>query len=169
MTFKEGLVAAGLIGLIVAAGITMMAEMNTKTILTVYSKNMYQFVDEANANKGVDFLNYKYRLNSRINCEGKTCSYMTEYKNEMVKNTDVVFKLKEDNSLDKIIYRFDAIKRSDSISEETRKDMKIYYQFLEYDLKKKDVDVYYSTKNDNSVTLEECFNTKDCLFIIKIK
>lgn len=169
MTFKEGLVAAGLLVVVVGSAITLMASMNTRTILKVYTDNIHQFIDIANENKGVDFNNYKYKLNSRINCEGLTCSYVTEYKNEMIKNTDVVIKLKSDNTPDKFIYKFEAIRRADSISEETREKMKEYYQYIERDLKKKNVDVYYSTKDDNSVTLEECFNTKGCLFIVKLK
>jgi len=169
MTFKEGLAAAVLLVVIVGSAITLMASMNTRTILKVYTNNIHQFIDVANENKGVDFNNYKYKLNSRINCEGLTCSYVTEYKNEMIKNTDVVIKLKSDNTPDKFIYKFEAIRRADSISEETREKMKEYYQYIERDLKKKNVDVYYSTKDDNSVTLEECFNTKGCLFIVKLK
>lgn len=169
MTFKEGLVVTGLLVVIVGCAITLMASMNTRTILKVYTSNIHQFIDIANENKGVDFNNYKYKLNSRINCEGLTCSYVTEYKNEMIKNTDVVIKLKPDNTPDKFIYKFEAIRRADSISEETRERMKEYYQYIEKDLKKKNVDVYYSTKDDNSVTLEECFNTKGCLFVVKLK
>jgi hypothetical protein len=169
MTFKEGIVLAGLMVSIVTMAITLMMQMNTTTILKVYTSNIHQFIDIANENKGVDFNNYKYKLNSRINCEGLKCSYVTEYKNEMIKNTDVVIQLKSDKTPEKIIYKFDAIRRADSISEETRNKMKEYYQFIERDLKNKNVDVYYSTKDDNSVTLEECFNTKDCLFIVKLK
>lgn len=169
MTFKEGVVLAGLMVSIVTMAITLMMQMNTTTILKVYTSNIHQFIDVANENKGVDFNNYKYKLNSRINCEGLKCSYVTEYKNEMIKNTDVVIQLKPDYTPEKFIYKFDAIRRADSISEETRNKMKEYYQFIERDLKNKNVDVYYSTKDDNSVTLEECFNTKDCLFIVKLK
>lgn len=169
MTFKEGVVLAGLMVSIVTMAITLMVQMNTTTILKVYTSNIHQFIDIANENKGIDFNNYKYKLNSRINCEELKCSYVTEYKNEMIKNTDVVIQLKSDKTPEKIIYKFDAIRRADSISEETRNKMKEYYQFIERDLKNKNVDVYYSTKDDNSVTLEECFNTKDCLFIVKLK
>lgn len=169
MTFKEGIVLAGLMVSIVTMAITLMVQMNTTTILKVYTSNIHQFIDVANENKGIDFNNYKYKLNSRINCEGLKCSYVTEYKNEMIKNTDVVIQLKPDYTPEKFIYKFDAIRRADSISEETRNKMKEYYQFIERDLKNKNVDVYYSTKDDNSVTLEECFNTKDCLFIVKLK
>lgn len=169
MTFKEGVVLAGLMVSIVTMAITLMMQMNTTTILKVYTSNIHQFIDVANENKGVDFNNYKYKLNSRINCEGLKCSYVTEYKNEMIKNTDVVIQLKPDHTPEKFIYKFDAIRRADSMSEETRNKMKEYYQFIERDLKNKNVDVYYSTKDDNSVTLEECFNTKDCLFIVKLK
>lgn len=169
MTFKEGVVLAGLMATIVTMAITLMVQMNTTTILKVYTSNIHQFIDIANENKGIDFNNYKYKLNSRINCEELKCSYVTEYKNEMIKNTDVVIQLKSDKTPEKIIYKFDAIRRADSISEETRNKMKEYYQHIERDLKNKNVDVYYSTKDDNSVTLEECFNTKDCLFIVKLK
>ena len=169
MKFKEGVVLTCVFISVVAIAILLMASMNVRTILTVYTNNLNQFIDLANENKGVNFNNYKYKLNSRINCEGNVCSYVTEYKNEMIKNTDVVIKLKSDNTPDKIIYKFDAIRRTDSSSEETRNRMKEYYQHIEKGLKKKNVDVYYSTKDDNSVTLEECFNTKDCLFIIKLK
>lgn len=169
MTFKEGVVLAGLMVSIVTMAITLMVQMNTTTILKVYTSNIHQFIDIANENKGIDFNNYKYKLNSRINCEELKCSYVTEYKNEMIKNTDVVIQLKSDKTPEKIIYKFDAIRRADSISEETRNKMKEYYQHIERDLKNKNVDVYYSTKDDNSVTLEECFNTKDCLFIVKLK
>lgn len=169
MTLKEGVVLAGLMVSVVTMAITLMVQMNTTTILKVYTSNIHQFIDVANENKGIDFNNYKYKLNSRINCEGLKCSYVTEYKNEMIKNTDVVIQLKPDYTPEKFIYKFDAIRRADSISEETRNKMKEYYQFIERDLKNKNVDVYYSTKDDNSVTLEECFNTKDCLFIVKLK
>ena len=169
MTFKEGIVLAGLMVSIVTMAITLMMQMNTTTILKVYTSNIHQFIDIANENKRIDFNNYKYKLNSRINCEELKCSYVTEYKNEMIKNTDVVIQLKSDKTPEKIIYKFDAIRRADSISEETRNKMKEYYQHIERDLKNKNVDVYYSTKDGNSVTLEECFNTKDCLFIVKLK
>lgn len=169
MTFKEGVVVAGLMVLIVTAAITLMAQMNTTTILKVYTSNINQFIDLANENKGIDFNNYKYKLNARINCEDLKCSYVTEYKNEMIKNNEVVIQLKSDKTPEKIIYKFDSIRRADSISEETRADMKKYYENMVKGLNNKNVDAYYSTKDDNSVTLEECFNTKDCLFIVKLK
>lgn len=169
MTFKEGIVATAIIIGTVISAIFLMSEMNTKTILKIYTNNVNQFVDTIEENKGVDFNNYKYKLNSRINCVDKTCSYKTEYKNEMINNTDVVIKLKEDNTPEKIIYKLDAIRRIDSMSEETRKDMQNYYKFLEYDLKKKNIDVYYTTNDDKVLTLDECFITKDCLFIVKFK
>ena len=169
MTFKEGVIGTVLILAITVSAIILMAEMNTKTILKIYTDNINQFVDTIEDNKGVDFMNYKYKLNSRINCVEKTCSYKTEYKNEMITNTDVVIKLKSDNTPEKIIYKLEAIRRIDSISEETRTDMQNYYKFLENDLKKKNVDVYYTTNDDKVLTLDECFVTKDCLFIVKFK
>lgn len=169
MTFKEVLIVAGLLVVVVSGGITLMSEMNTTTILKVYTSNIHKFIDVVNENKGIDFMNYKYKLNSRINCVEKTCSYKTEYKNEMITNTDVVIKLKSDNTPEKIIYKLEAIRRIDSVSEETRKDMQNYYRFLENDLKKKNVDVYYTTNDDKVLTLDECFGTKNCLFVVKFK
>ena len=146
-----------------------MMQMNTTTILKVYTSNIHQFIDIANENKGIDFNNYKYKLNSRINCEDLKCSYVTEYKNEMIKNNEVVIQLNADKTPEKIIYRFDSIRRADSMSEETRADMKQYYEFMVRGLNNKNVDAYYSTKDDKPITLEECFNTKDCLFVVKLK
>lgn len=169
MTFKEGIVATAIIIGITVCSIFLRSEMNTQTILKIYTYNVNQFVDTVEDNKGVDFMNYKYKLNSRINCVDKTCSYKTEYKNEMITNTDVVIKLKEDNTPEKIIYKLEAIRRIDSMSEETRKDMQNYYKFLEHDLKKKNVDVYYTTTDDKVVTPDECYSVKNCLFVVKFK
>jgi len=169
MTFKEGVVGAAIIIIIAVSGIFLMAEMNTQAILKIYTDNVNQFVDTVEDNKGVDFMNYKYKLNSRINCVDKTCSYKTEYKNEMVTNTDVVIQLKADNTPEKIIYKLEAIRRIDSISEETRKDMQNYYRFLENDLKKKNVDVYYTNTDNKIMNLDECVGVKDCLFVVKFK
>lgn len=169
MTFKEGIVGTVLILGVAVSAIFLISEMNTKTILKVYTDNVNQFVDTIEENKGVDFMNYKYKLNSRINCVDKTCSYKTEYKNEMVTNTDVVIQLKADNTPEKIVYKLEAIRRIDSMSEETRKDMQNYYRFLEHDLKKKNVDVYYTNTDNKIMNLDECVVVKDCLFVVKFK
>lgn len=144
-------------------------QMNVKTILSVYTDNINSFIETIEANKNKSFLTYKDTLNEKIKCEQLQCSYTTEYKNEMVKNSEVVFKLRENQTPEKIIYKFDAIKRIDSESAETRIRMKEYYHELEKELKEKNVNVYYSTKDSTKLTLDECFNTVGCLFVIEFK
>lgn len=154
---------------IVTIGMIGVTQMNVKTILSVYTNNITSFIDTIEENKNVPFSTYKDKLNERIKCEQLQCSYTTDYKNEMVKNSEVTFQLKANQTPEKIIYKFDAIKRVDSDSAETRNTMKSYYSSLETDLKKKNVDVYYISKDNNKLTLDECFNTVGCLFVIEFK
>lgn len=169
LSVKEsfGIVIIFIIAVVLA--IFTIKEMQAEKILSIYTDNINSFLATIEENKGKPLSSYKEKLNERIKCEETQCSYLTDYKNEMIKNTDVVFQLKPDKSLDKIVYKFDAIKRVDSESAETRKNMENYYIFLEKELENKNVDVYYTSKDNTKIKLDECFKTVGCLFVIEPK
>jgi gas vesicle protein len=170
MKLTEGLMLGLIMGGIVTITINLMVAELQGATLRIYKDNIHQFVDVMNENKGRDFATYKDKLNSRINCIENQCSYTTQYKNEGIKNTDVVIQLDKNNKVpEKIIYKFNSIEMVNSDDKNTKKTLEYYYSTLSKKLNEKGAVLSYSTNNENSVTLKECFKNKDtCLLVVKI-
>ena len=125
MKLTEGLMLGLIMGGIVTITINLMVAELQGATLRIYKDNIHQFVDVMNENKGRDFATYKDKLNSRINCIENQCSYTTQYKNEGIKNTDVVIQLDKNNKVpEKIIYKFNSIEMVNSDDKNTKKNVK---------------------------------------------
>lgn len=167
-TVIEIVIASLLFCVVSLSAFFLMVSINDSTIKNVYKMNVELFVDTINKNPKVKFEKYKDEINPKIICKGLICSYLTDYKNYLVKNNPVVIDLNEKGYPVKLTYKFDSIRDNHFNGELDKNGTERYYSWIIKSIKDNVKGAGYYI-NNNQVSFGDCYKVSGCMFIIELK